>query len=325
MIVSAVLLVYVAVLAGVAAPALRRARWIEHAPRWGLAAWLALGWSLVLSTALAVGSLCVQLPSVGAPLHRLIATCLHALTGAAGPAGIALAAASVAGLAAGALRLVHVLAQWAWRTHRLRREHTTALRLLGYTDHTTGTILVEDHRAAAYCLAGRHGRIVLTTAARDQLTPIGLRAVVAHERAHLRGRHALLVTIGTLPTRLLPGLLATRDAARAVTRLIEYIADDNAARHTGPLTLAEALLTIGAPPQTSAPGLLHAATTATGDRIARLLSTSRTTTDDPTTGTWTALPALATITALAMPIMLAITGDLATASDNCPFIPAPPC
>lgn len=324
MIVSAVLLVYVAVLAGFAAPALRRARWVVHAPRRGLAAWLALGWSLVLSTALAIGSLCVQLPSVGVPFQRLIATCLHALTGAAGPAGIALAAASLFGLGAGGLRLVHVLAHRAWRTHRLRREHTTALRLLGHTDHSTGTILVEDHRAAAYCLPGPHGRIVLTTAARDQLTPIGLRAVIAHERAHLRGRHALLVTIGTLPARLLPGLTTTRDAARAVTRLIEYIADDDAARRTDPVALAEALLTLGTPSRTSTADL-HAATTATGDRIARLLSTSRPTTGDPTTGTWTGLPTLATIAALTMPIVLATAGDLTGATATCPFLPAPPC
>jgi Zn-dependent protease with chaperone function len=54
-------------------------------------------------------------------------------------------------------------------------------------------VTVIDHEApAVYCLPGRHGRVVVATAALRALDDERLAAVLAHERAHLRQRHHLL-------------------------------------------------------------------------------------------------------------------------------------
>ncbi|MGH3907055.1 MAG: M56 family metallopeptidase [Pseudonocardiaceae bacterium] len=300
MIASIVLLAYAALLASVVAPALRAARWVEHAPRWGLAAWLALAWSLVLSVGLAVTTLCLNLPSSATQLHRAITLCLHALGGSSGLPAALLAALSLTALLAGTVRLLHTLTRHWWRTLRQRRAHTRALFLLGRTEPRIGALVLDDHRPAAYCVSGGRGHIVLTTAALDRLTPTQLHSVLAHERAHLRGRHALLVAAGTLPARLLPGLGATQHAARAVARLVEYTADDTASEHTDRLTLAEALLTLGTP--TPAPtSTLGATATGTPARITRLLH------DEPgRRRTRWSLAAPTAIAGVTIPVLLAV-------------------
>ena len=68
-----------------------------------------------------------------------------------------------------------------------------------------------------------------------------VRAVVAHERAHLRGRHHLTLALVLAARRALPCRL-TADAVREVGLLLEMIADDVAARRAGPSAVAKALL-----------------------------------------------------------------------------------
>lgn len=269
MIPSAVLLLYAAAVALVLTPALRRAQWTARAPGYGLWVWMALSWSLVLAAGLAVVSLCLGALASSASLQASLAMCLRALTGQAGLACAVLAGLSLLGIVGGAGRLLLVLTRTTWHDHQVRGQQGTALRLLGRTDHELGVVILDDHRPAAYCLPGRNRRIVLTTAAYDQLTHAQLQAVLAHEHAHLHGHHALLRTLGTLPSRLLPGLPAAREAAEAIHRLLEYRADDAACRRTHRLTLAEALLALGTP--ASAPAL-NATGTATAARITRLLT-----------------------------------------------------
>ncbi len=269
MILSAVMLLYAAVVALVLAPALRRAQWVERAPGYGLWAWMALSWSLVLAAMLVVVSLCLGVLASSASVQAGLAMCLQALTGQAGLACAVLAGLSLLGLVGGAGRLLLVLTRKTVHAHQVRRQQATALHLLGRADHELGVVLLDDHRAAAYCLPGRDRRIVLTIAAYDQLTRAQLQAVLAHEHAHLDGQHALLRALGTLPARLLPGLPATREAAEVIHRLLEYRADDAACRRTHRLTLAEALLALGTP---AAAPALNAAGTATAARITRLLA-----------------------------------------------------
>src|SRR2546430_14723723 len=58
-----------------------------------------------------------------------------------------------------------------------------------------GSILLDHDEAAAWCLPGAGGQVVLTTAAVHALDEAQLAAVLAHERAHQRGRHHLLVAL----------------------------------------------------------------------------------------------------------------------------------
>lgn len=50
-------------------------------------------------------------------------------------------------------------------------------------------VVVDAAERAAYCVAGHPDTVVVTSAALDSLTDRNLQAVLAHERAHLAGRH----------------------------------------------------------------------------------------------------------------------------------------
>jgi hypothetical protein len=70
--------------------------------------------------------------------------------------------------------------------------------------------------------------------------------VLAHERAHQRGHHHLLILLAAALHRALPGPRLLGYADGEVRRLVELIADDAAARDHGRLTVAAALAVIGA-------------------------------------------------------------------------------
>jgi Zn-dependent protease with chaperone function len=120
------------------------------------------------------------------------------------------------------------------------------LHLCGRRDRTLNATILEHEQAASYCLPGRrHGRIVVTSKAIELLTADQLGAVLAHERAHLRGHHHLLLTAASALRRAIPGVRLLSDADREVRRLVELIADDAAAREHGPLNVATALAVLG--------------------------------------------------------------------------------
>jgi Zn-dependent protease with chaperone function len=128
-------------------------------------------------------------------------------------------------------------------------------------------------RAHAYCVAGRPAAIVVTSSALTVLDQPQLAAVLAHERAHLDGRHHLLATVTRGLTAALPGVpLFTRGAAE-VARLTEMAADDAAIRSAEPSALVTALLAMatGAPVAAAVSGLAAAAC-AVPDRVERLLN-----------------------------------------------------
>jgi Zn-dependent protease with chaperone function len=171
----------------------------------------------------------------------------------------------IAGLAAG----------WRYcrrvqRAQRRTRAHAEAALLAGRAlPGGPGTVVLDDPRPAAYCVAGRPAAIVVTSSALAVLDQPQLAAVLAHERAHLHGRHHLLATVTRGLTAAFPAVpLFTRGAAE-VARLAEMAADDAATRSAGRSALVTALLAIatGAP----VPGLAAAAC-AVPDRVERLLN-----------------------------------------------------
>jgi Zn-dependent protease with chaperone function len=77
------------------------------------------------------------------------------------------------------------------------------------------------------------------------LQPAQLSAVLAHERAHLAGRHHLLIVLTRVLAATFPAVpLFTRGPAE-VARLAEMCADDVAVRRSGRHTLLTALLAMG--------------------------------------------------------------------------------
>lgn len=109
---------------------------------------------------------------------------------------------------------------------------------------------------AAYCLPGRRDRIVLSQGTIDQLTREELGAVLAHEHAHLRQRHDLLLELFTVLHEAVPAPLRAGSALREVQLLAEMLAD-RAATSAGadPRTLARALVAMATtrPPTEASP------------------------------------------------------------------------
>ncbi len=140
------------------------------------------------------------------------------------------------------------------------------------------TVVLEDPRPAAYCAAGRPAAIVVTSGALAVLDAPQLAAVLAHERAHLAGRHHLLALVTRGLAAAFPGVPVFTKGAEVVARLAELAADDAAARSAGRRVLATALVAIatgtailsGAATGNSLPGLAAAAY-AVPARVERLL------------------------------------------------------
>ena len=107
--------------------------------------------------------------------------------------------------------------------------------------------LVPDEEPAAFALPARLGGIVVSAGLRRTLSNAELRAVLAHEGAHLRQRHHLVLSATRSlaePLRWIPLAAAIADA---VPRYLEIAADESARRCSGTHSLASALLKIGAP------------------------------------------------------------------------------
>jgi Zn-dependent protease with chaperone function len=271
-IVAVALLGYAALLLSAGAAALRRARWPDRAPRLAVAAWLALTGSAAASVTLGGLALVVPTMRVSAGLSALLAACAMALRAKyAHPGGAALAGAgAVLGLAVMA-RVTWCTAGTLARAGLARRRHRRRLTLTGRHDGRLGAVLVDHHEAAAWCLPGAGRQVVLTTAALGALDDVQLAAVLAHERAHQRGRHHLLVALAGSLAAAFPRVRAFRQGHEQVARLVELIADDAAAAASPRLKVAEALLALAAPAPAAA-AALGAGGSATGARIRRLIT-----------------------------------------------------
>jgi Zn-dependent protease with chaperone function len=123
------------------------------------------------------------------------------------------------------------------------RAHAEAARITGYPVGAAGNaaFVLDATRPAVYCVPGRPAAIVVTTGALAVLGPDQLAAVLAHERAHLAGRHHLLIAA----TRCLAAAAVIplfAHGACEVSRLVEMRADDVAALFRGRRALLAALL-----------------------------------------------------------------------------------
>ncbi len=131
-------------------------------------------------------------------------------------------------------------------------------------------VVLDAARPAAYCVPGRPAAIVLTSAALAVLDPGQLAAVLAHERAHLAGRHHLLIGLTRGLAATFPGVPLFTQAPAEVARLAEMCADDAAARRSSRPMLVAALLAMGTGGAVPA-AALAATTCAVSARVQRLL------------------------------------------------------
>ncbi|GIH95189.1 M56 family metallopeptidase [Planobispora siamensis] len=241
MIAAAVLALY-AVAAAIAAPRLlSRGAWAERAPRLAISLWLAACVSAVASAVFAALAAAIPASVVGHGLAAFFEACAALLSHGevlASPA----AYAALSGAAAIAARIAYCGAAVLVRARRERRRHAGMLTILGRHDGELGAVVLEHDEAAAYCLPGRKGRAVITTAALRALAPEQVAAVLAHERAHLRGRHHLVLAAAEAFCLAFPRLPLFTRAGAEVARLVELLADDVAARHHPRVHIAAALV-----------------------------------------------------------------------------------
>ena len=305
MTVASVLLVYAACASTLGARMLGRARWPARAPLLGVVTYLAAGWSVVAALGLAGLTLAVHATALGGGLSHLIGACvlrlraMYATPGGATVAGLGLILAGAV-----AARTVLTAVSHLRAAGRQALRHAETARLVGHPDPALGAVLVDHAQPAAYCVAGRHPTVILTTGALRELDADQLDAVLAHERAHLASRHHRLLAMARIGRQVLPFLPLMREADAQVARLVELHADDAAARGSDPASLATALVVL-ATTASPAPALAAGATDAVL-RIHRLLAPA-----EPL-GLLRRLQLQATAAALALtPVLLALAPAVA--------------
>ncbi|GLW10416.1 integral membrane protein [Microtetraspora sp. NBRC 13810] len=223
------------------------ARWTYRAPHLAILLWQALGVTWGLASTGALLSYALQ-PYDRGVLGGLAAFSWSALNGGYGPPGaydLPHVLALVAGLSLFAV-LVTVLLTAGAQTLRARRRHRELLALIARDDPGMPGVRVLDHPgAAAYCVPGLRSQVVISAGTMKLLSADELAAVLAHETAHVRERHDLVLLPFAALRRALPWSAVVRDAQSAVGLLIEMAADDRARRFCSPRRLATALLRFG--------------------------------------------------------------------------------
>lgn len=266
------LLLYAIVLTWGGPPLLNRITNRGTSPRLGVAVWLAaivgaLGAWMVAVTVLVVEAFhsggvavtfCLEAlgyagqvgtpPRLGAPASAVIATIGIALTAAAGR---------------GILRRIQ-------RSQCSSNQHAQAARIIGRPTKRPGVLVVESCEPVAYCVAGHPRTIVVTSAVLERLSETQLAAVLAHEHAHITGRHHQLLMVLRAVASCLPRLPLFVHGAAATARLLEMCADDAAVREFGSRPLLGGLMTLAArPAPATALGAADTAVLARATRLAR--------------------------------------------------------
>ncbi|GGB77657.1 hypothetical protein N798_03560 [Knoellia flava TL1] len=241
----ALLLAALAVLlSGVAPRLMARLGSFRRAPRAALVAWQAVSLAGVLAALLAAPAAVPALGEVG--WLACVGDCTMTLAWFRAQRWIVVALAGAVTLA--------VLGRLLLSGHRIgtrlraaRARHRDLVDVLGAPagEGREDGIRVLDHTTpTAYCLPGRRSRVVLTEGALAALPDDELAAVLAHERAHLRGRHDLLLEWFTVLHHSVPEPVRSPAALREVRLLVEALADRAAVRTSGPVTTARALMTL---------------------------------------------------------------------------------
>jgi Zn-dependent protease with chaperone function len=120
----------------------------------------------------------------------------------------------------------------------LRRRHRELVDLLA--EDRDGVRVLDHEAPTAYCLPGLRSRVVVSRGAVTSLTSAELEAVLAHERAHLRARHDLVLEAFTVLRQAFPAVVTSGNALDEVRLLVEVLADRAARRRCGAETLVSA-------------------------------------------------------------------------------------
>jgi hypothetical protein len=258
-------------------------------PRLGLAAWLTAMASALAAAAAALAFLIRVAVGGWTGLAEVVCrsvaghACAQTVYQSAVFELILAAIAVFAALAAGVLAWRY--GRSVQRGRRQTRAHAEVARIVGRAlsgdgsvvaagvaagaGRRTAAVVIDAAAPVAYCLWGRPATIVLSSGALEVLDPAQLEAVLAHERAHLAGRHHLLIALTRGLAAAFPGVPLFGRGLDHVGRLSEMCADDAAARRSGRPALAGALLAMATGAAVPA-GALGAMACAVSARLGRL-------------------------------------------------------
>ncbi|MFS8097404.1 M56 family metallopeptidase [Lentzea alba] len=213
-------------------------------PLVAIVAWLASSIAVVLTTA--AGIVVALLPSHGlTALHNCWAFIQH---------GSAPRIEAVGGIVGAGLlivlayRLVSITVHSVRRRARARADHLATLHLAARRDGSN--LWLAHEKPLTFSLTGRPGVIVATEGLTAHLSHAQVDAVFAHERAHLTGRHHLLVAFADALAHALPFVPLFELAPAVLRELVELAADSAAVRACGADAVQLALLKVsqhGAP------------------------------------------------------------------------------
>lgn len=242
------------VLTGPAPALLARMSWPRLVPRATVVLWQSVAFAAVLA-ALGAG----LATATGLLLRRAATSVEYGLDSI-----VLLLTMLVAG------RLVWAVVAFAVHTRTRRRRHRELVDLLANRQEIApGLRVLAEQTPVVYCLpSARDARVVLSAGALDRLTADELAAVLAHEQAHLRARHDLVLESFGALRMAFPRWVRSRTALEQNRILVELLADDAARRRAGAEPLARALVKLAGAAVPDA--ALAAAGHATAMRVRRL-------------------------------------------------------
>ena len=235
MVFATVLVALALVLAWPVPRVLARMTTFRRAPRAALVIWQSVTIAAVLS---ALAATPVVLLEIGEEAME-------------GP-GSARALATVGAVLSG-LMLARVLVsghQIGTRLRATRRRHRDLVDLLSNAPEVRNELsdpqlcVLQHSTPTAYCVPGLRSRVVLSQGTIDALSAEEVEAVLAHERAHLRERHDLILEFFSVMYTALPPILRSPEALSEVRLLAEVLADRSAVKAVGPVVVARAVVTM---------------------------------------------------------------------------------
>lgn len=296
---------------------LRNAGWVRTQPSWGIWAWHASTLTVVSAVLLAMVTLAMPvLPFAPRVADVVLDTAhVHLRHHYETPAGDALAWAALLVAVGLSLRITFFAVRELRMSFATRLGHLRALRAVGWRD-PSGFVVLDHPIPLIYCLPGRARTVVVTTGAREALSPAELESALAHERSHLRARHHLALALSAALAKSFPVVEPFSVAYHQIQTLVEMQADDAATEAHGRRAMASALLTLGGQLR---PDSAESAAGSPAARVRRLLEPAS------SSGLWRqrVLVGAGTATLLASPVALALTPALTAPDDDCCHIAMP--
>ncbi|MBQ7808930.1 M56 family metallopeptidase, partial [Rhodococcus sp. (in: high G+C Gram-positive bacteria)] len=214
-------------LAGPVPALLSRSTWPYRAPRAALVLWQAVAIAAVLSafsSGLAIASQLLVPGTDGRPT-----TAPTAEIDALGlPLWILYVVVFALTLLIGA-KLIFSIIQVAVRTRRRRARHRVLVDLLddcampASVERTPDLRVLDVDEPIAYCLPGLRQRVVLSQGTLQNLDHAEVKAILTHERSHLRARHDLVLEAFTAVNHAFPRFVRSKSALGSVQLLVELL------------------------------------------------------------------------------------------------------